>query len=138
KVQDKVCAAYARQKAGLLAEAAAQAALKQIKNAADFNSAAASDKLQVHPTGEFARAERRVPGIGAFPEAIEAAAMVSRLPATLDRVLENEGNSYIFEVIARKPPTEQEWKTEAPRFTQQLLQQRRATAWMNFINGLKL
>jgi len=53
-------------------------------------------------------------------------------------VLENGGNSFIFEVVDRTLPTEQEWKAEAPAFTQQFLQQRRASAWMNFINGLKL
>ena len=64
--------------------------------------------------------------------------MVSKVPTTLDRVLENGGNSFIFAVTARTLPTEQEWKTEGPAFTQQFLQQRRATAWMNFINDLKL
>jgi hypothetical protein len=79
-----------------------------------------------------------VPGIGPFAEATEAAAIVSKVPATLDRVLENEGNSYIFEVVRRTMPTEQEWKAQGPRFTEQFLQQRRATAWVNFINDLKL
>jgi peptidyl-prolyl cis-trans isomerase D len=138
KIEDKVHAAFVRQKAELLAAAAAQAALKQIKDAADFSSAAAINHLQVHTTGEFPRANRQVPGIGPFAEATEAAAMVSKVPATLDRVLENGGNSFIFEVVGRTLPTEQEWKAEGPNFTQQFLQQRRATAWMNFINDLKL
>jgi peptidyl-prolyl cis-trans isomerase D len=138
KVEDKVRAAYVRQKAALLAAAAAQVALKQIKDAADFKSAAAINHLQIYNTGEFPRAERGVPGIGSFAEATEAAAMVSKVPTTLDRVLENESNSYIFEVVGRTMPTEQEWKAQGPAFTQQFLQQRRATAWMNFINGLKL
>jgi peptidyl-prolyl cis-trans isomerase D len=138
EIEDKVRAAFVRQKAELLAASAAQAALKQIKGAADFNSAAATNHFQVHTTGEFPRASRQVPGIGSFAEATEAAAMVSKIPTTLDRVLENGGNSFIFEVVGRTPPTEQEWKTEGPAFTQQFLQQRRATAWMNFINDLKL
>lgn len=138
KIQDKVRAAYVRQKAALLAEAAAQTLLKQIKSAADFNSAAAVNHLQVRTTGEFARAERRIPGIGPLPDATEAAATLPNLPATLDRVMENGGNSYIFEVVARKVPTDQEWKTERPAFIQQMLQQRRATAWINFINDLKV
>jgi hypothetical protein len=112
--------------------------LKQIKRAADFDSGAAVNHLQVHTTGEFPRASRQVPGIGPFAEATEAAAMVPKVPSTLDRVLENDGNSYIVEVVARTPPTEQEWKTQGPAFTQQFLQQKRATAWMNFINDLKL
>ncbi|MBV8773894.1 MAG: peptidylprolyl isomerase [Deltaproteobacteria bacterium] len=138
KIQDKVRAAYVRQKAALLAGAAAQKLLKQIKSAADFNSAAAVNHLQVRTTGEFPRAERRIPGIGPFPEATEAAATLPNLPATLDRVMENGGNSYIVEVLARKLPTDQEWKTEGPAFIQQMLQQRRATAWINFINHLKV
>jgi peptidyl-prolyl cis-trans isomerase D len=138
KIEDKVRAAFVRQKAELLAAAAAQAALKQIKGATDFNSAAAINHFQVHTTGEFPRANRQVPGIGPFAEATEAAATVSKIPTTLDRVLENDGNSFIFEVVGRTLPTEQEWKTEGPTFTQQFLQQRRATAWMNLINDLKL
>lgn len=138
KIEDKVRGTFVRQKAELLAADAAQAVLKQIKGAADLNSAAAINHLEVHTTGAFPRANRQVPGIGPFAEATEAAAMVSKVPSTLDRVLENGGNSFIFAVTARTLPTEQEWKTEGPAFTQQFLQQRRATAWMNFINDLKL
>jgi peptidyl-prolyl cis-trans isomerase D len=138
KIKDQVRAAFVRQKAELLAADASQAALKQIKGGAEFNSVAANNRLQVHTTGEFPRASRQVPGIGSFAEATEAAAMVSKVPTTLDRVLENEGNSFIFEVVNRTPPTEQEWKTERASFTQQFLQQQRANAWMNFINNLKL
>ncbi len=138
KIEDKVRGTFVRQKAELLAADAAQAVLKQIKGAADLNSAAAINHLEVHTTGAFPRANRQVPGIGPFAEATEAAAMVSKVPTTLDRVLENGGNSFIFAVTARTLPTEQEWKTEGPAFTQQFLQQRRATAWMNFINDLKL
>jgi peptidyl-prolyl cis-trans isomerase D len=138
KIQDKVRAAFVRQKAELLAAAAAEAALKQIKGAADFTSAAAVNHLQVHSTGEFSRASREVPGIGPFLEATEASAMAAKVPTILNRVLENGGNSFIFEVLGRKLPTEQEWKVEGPSFTQQFLQQRRAAAWMSFINDLKL
>jgi peptidyl-prolyl cis-trans isomerase D len=138
KIEDKVRAAFVRQKAELLAAEAAQAALKQIKGAADLKSAAAINHLQVQTAAEFPRASRQIPGIGSFVEATEAAAMVSKVPTILDRVLENGGNSFIFEVVDRTLPTEQEWKAEAPAFTQQFLQQRRASAWMNFINGLKL
>ncbi|MBV8357746.1 MAG: peptidylprolyl isomerase, partial [Deltaproteobacteria bacterium] len=98
KIEDKVRAAFVRQKAKLLAADAAQAMLKQIKSVTDFNSVAASHHLQVHTTGDFPRANRQVPGIGSFAEATEAAAMVSKVPITLDRVLENDGNSFIFEV----------------------------------------
>jgi hypothetical protein len=138
KIADKVRETFVRQKAELLAADAAQAVLKQMKGAADLNSAAAINHLQVQATGVFPRANRQVPGIGPFAEATEAAAMVSKVPTTVDRVLENGGNSFIFAVTGRTLPTEQEWKTEGLAFTQQLLQQRRATAWMNFINDLKL
>jgi peptidyl-prolyl cis-trans isomerase D len=138
KIEDKVRAALVRQKAQQLAAAAAQAAVKEIGGAANLTSAAAANNLQVHTTGEFSRASREVPGIGQFPEATEAAAMAPKVPMILDRVLQNGGNSFIFEVLGRRPPTEQEWQAQGPTFTQQLLQQRRASAWMNFINDLKL
>jgi peptidyl-prolyl cis-trans isomerase D len=138
EIQDRVRAAFIRQKAALLAADAAQTVLKQIKGPADFNSAAAINHLEVRTTGEFPRADRQIPGIGSFGEAVEAAATMPKVPATLDRVLENEGNSYIFEVIGRTLPSEQEWTSEGPTFTQQFIQKRRATTWMNFINDLKL
>jgi peptidyl-prolyl cis-trans isomerase D len=137
KIEDKVRAAYVRQRAELLAAEAAEAVLKKIKDPADFNSAATLNRLQVHNTGEFPRAERQVPGIGPFAEATEAAALAPKVPAVLDRVLENEGNSYIVQVIGRTLPDQQEWKTKGPAFTQQLVQQKRAIAWGNFVNDLK-
>jgi peptidyl-prolyl cis-trans isomerase D len=137
KIKDKVRAAYVRQKAALLAQEAAERLLKQINRAADFNSVAAINKRQVRNTGEFARAEGNIPGIGPFADVIEAAAIVPAVPSTLDRVFENGGNSYIFQVIARKPPTDEEWKREGHSFTAQLLEQTRASTWQNFINNLK-
>ncbi len=137
KIEEKVRTAYVRQRAASLATDAAEAVLKQIKGPADFDSAATMNHLQIHTTGDFARAERQVPGIGPFAEATEAAAMVPKIPATLDRVLENEGNSYIFKVVERKLPSDQEWKAAGPTFTQQFLEQRRASAWVNFVNNLK-
>jgi peptidyl-prolyl cis-trans isomerase D len=138
QIKDKVRDAFVRQQAELLAAQAAQTAFKAIKGAPDFNWAASRNHLQVHTTGEFARATREVPGIGPFAEVTEAAAMEPRVPVTLDHVLENGGNSFIFEVVSRTPPTEQEWKTEGASFTQEFLRKRRATAWMNFLNVLKV
>jgi hypothetical protein len=51
--------------------------------------------------------------------------------------MENDGNSYIFEVSSRTPPDDSEWKIQGPTFTDRILEQRRAAAWMNFVNGLK-
>jgi peptidyl-prolyl cis-trans isomerase D len=137
QIKDKVRATYVRQHAELLAADAAQALLKQIKAGADFNAIAANNHLQVQTTGFFPRASRQIPGIGPFAEATEAAAAVAKLPSTLDRVLENQGTSFIFRVISRQLPDEQQWKAEGPAFTEQLLQQRRASGWVNFVNDLK-
>jgi peptidyl-prolyl cis-trans isomerase D len=137
-ISDRVRDAYQRQKAEVMAADAAHSALKQIKDSADFDTVAADDHMQVRMTGEFPRAGRAVPGIGGFPEATEAAAAVPKLPGIIDQVMANGGNSFIFKVINRVPPTDQEWKAEGPAFTEQFLQQRRATVWMNFVNDLKL
>ena len=138
QIKDKVREAYVRQQAALLAAAAAGSTFKRIKSAADFHSVASADHLQIRTTPEFPRARREVPGIGEFPEATEAAASVPAIPGVFDRVLENGGNSYIFEVVSRAAPSEQEWKAEGPAFTEQFLQQRRAATWVNFVNDLKL
>jgi peptidyl-prolyl cis-trans isomerase D len=138
QIEDKVHAAYVRQQAELLAAGAAEAALKKIKNPADFSSVAAANHLQVRDTGEFPRAERRVPRIGSFAEATEVAALVLKVPAVLDRVLKNEGNSYIVQVVGRTLPNQQEWKARGPAFNQQLLQQRRTIVWENFMIDLKM
>jgi peptidyl-prolyl cis-trans isomerase D len=138
QIKDKVRTAYVRQHAELLAADAAQVALKQIKAGADFNTVASNNHLQVQTTGLFPRASRQIPGIGQFAEATEAAATVAKLPSTLDRVLENQGNSFIFRAINRELPNEQEWKAAGLSFTDQLLQRKRASAWINFVNDLKL
>ena len=137
QIKDKVRTAFVRQKAEMLAFGAAQEAFRQIKGAADLNSAAVMNHLQVHSTGEFPRATREVPGIGPFAEATDAAAAVPKVPAILDHVLQNNGNSFVIEVVGRRLPTEEEWKAGGSSFTEQFLQQRRSTAWMNFINNLK-
>ena len=38
---------------------------------------------------------------------------------------------------SRTPPDASEWKIQGPTFTDRILEQRRAAAWINFINGLK-
>jgi hypothetical protein len=119
------------------ANEAATAILKQIKTASDFNVVAAENHLQVRATGDFPRASRSVPGVGSVPEATEGAAAAPTLPGVIDRVIESGGNSYIFEAISRTPPTEEEWKSEGPAFTEQLLERRRAAAWLTFVNELK-
>jgi peptidyl-prolyl cis-trans isomerase D len=138
QVEAKVQDALINQKAEQLAAAAAETALKQVKEPTDLDSAAALNHLEVRTTGEFSRASGEVPGIGPFPEVIQAAAMVTRVPATLDRVLENKGDSYIFAILSRKSPTDRDWKTQGSVFTQQFLQQRRLAAWGSFINHLKI
>jgi peptidyl-prolyl cis-trans isomerase D len=137
-ITDQVRTACQHQKAETMAANAADQALKQIKDAADLDKVAAVNHMQVKTTGEFSRASRSVPGIGIFPEVTEAAATVPKLPGVVHQVMPNGGNSFIFEVVNRMPPTEQEWKAEGPAFTEQFLQQRRAMVWMNFVNDLKL
>jgi peptidyl-prolyl cis-trans isomerase D len=61
---------------------AATAILKQIKTASDFNVVASENHLQVRATGDFPRARRSVPGVGAVPEATEGAAAAPTLPAS--------------------------------------------------------
>ena len=137
EIKDLVRQTLVRVTAESKANEAATAMLKQIKSASDFGAVAAENHLQVKTTGDFPRSSRTVPGVGTAPEATEGAAAVPALPGVVDRVIESGGNSFIFEALSRTPPGEEEWKTEGPAFTEQLLERRRAAAWLSFVNELK-
>ena len=137
EIKDKVRDRLIRVTAETKAYQAAGAALKQMKSASDFDAVAAMQHFQVRMTGEFVRATRSVPDIGEFPEVTEAAATIAKVPGMIDQVMENGGNSFIFKVVSRTPPSDDEWKRQGPTFTEQMLQRQRATAWQNFVNDLK-
>jgi peptidyl-prolyl cis-trans isomerase D len=137
EIKDLVRQTLVRVTAESKANEAATAMLKQIRTASDFGAVAAENRLQVKTTGDFPRSSRTVPGVGTAPEAIEGAAAVPTLPGVVDRVIESGGNSFIFEAISRTPPSDEEWKSEGPAFTEQLLERRQAAAWLNFVNELR-
>jgi len=111
--------------------------LGTIKNPADFDKAAAANKLAIKNVDPFVRADRRVPGIGEFPEVTDAAAAVAAIPGVIDRVMEAGGNSYLFEVTSRAEPTDDAWKLAQKDFMQEYVEQRRAQAWSQFLDSLK-
>ncbi len=137
EVRDLVRETLVRITAESEAREAAQRILKQIKGGSDFDKVAVAGTLPIRSTGPFPQASRTVPGIGEFPEVAAAAALVPQVPGVIDRVLENGGNAYVFEVLSRIPPKDEQWKAAAPAFKKQLLQARRTQAWVNFLNALK-
>ena len=136
-IESKVREVYIRNEAESQARAKAHQLLGQIKSAADFDSVAASNKYNIHKTDSFNRSTNSVPGLGSLPEVTQAASTVPSIPGVIDRVIENEGNSYLFEVLARSAPSDEDWKDAERNFTEELLQQRRAEAWQQFIDQLK-
>jgi hypothetical protein len=137
EIKDLVRQALVRVTAESKSSEAATAMLKQIKTASDFGAVAAENHLQIRTTGDFPRSSRTVPGVGTVPEATEGAAALPTLPGVIGRVMESGGNSFIFEAISRTPPSDEEWKSEGPAFTEQLLERRQAAAWLNFVGELK-
>jgi len=129
--------AFIRIEAEKKARAAAQGMLKQIKSPGDLATVAAQNHLSVAQTGDFPKASRAVPGLGEIPGLTPAAAALPTLPGVIDQVMENDGNSFIFELTSRTPPDPADWKIQGPTFTDRLLQQRRAATWIDFVNGLK-
>jgi len=115
----------------------AQKILATIKSPADFDKAAASNKLPIKNVDPFVRADRSVPGIGQFPEVTDAAAAVPVIPGVIDHVMESGGNSYLFEVTSRAEPTDDEWKSAQKAFLQEYVEQRRTQAWQRFLDQLK-
>ena len=87
--------------------------------------------------GEFSRAEGTIPVVGRFPAATDAAGLVIKVPDVIDRVLEHGGDSYLFEVLSRRPPDNEQWKKEGPAFTDRMLEERREQAWSRFAASLK-
>ncbi len=137
EIESKVSEAFVQEQAEIAARDSAQSILKQIKTADDFAKVAAADKLQVHDTGEFGREGGAVPPIGRFPEVTDAAGSVVEIPGLIDRVMEHGGDSYLFEVLSRKPPGDEAWEKDGPSFTERMLQSRREQAWTRFVDGLK-
>jgi hypothetical protein len=137
EVRDKVRATLIRLKAENAAREAAEGALKRIKTATDFPAVAAAENLRIYNTGPFDRASQSLPGIGEFPEVTEAAGVIPTLPGLIGQVLQHNGNSYIFRLLSRVSPSQDDWNKAAPRFKEQLLQTRRAEAWQAFLDSLK-
>jgi hypothetical protein len=137
EIEAQVREAVIRTTAQSQASQQAQKILATIKGPADFDKAAASNKLAIKNVDPFVRADRRVPGIGEFPEVTDAAAAVPVIPGVIDRVMESSGNSYLFEVTSRAEPTDADWKTAQKAFLQEYLEQHRAQAWTRFLDQLK-
>ncbi|MGC2275072.1 MAG: SurA N-terminal domain-containing protein [Candidatus Binatus sp.] len=137
EIEAQVRDAVIRTTAQAQASAQAQKILATIKTPADFDQAAAANKLAIKNVEPFPRVDRRVPEIGEFPEVTDAAAAVPVIPGVIDRVMENGGNSYLFEVISRAEPSDADWKTAQKAFLEEYVQQRRAQAWTQFLDSLK-
>lgn len=137
EIEAQVREAVIRTTAQAQASQQAQKILATIKSPTDFDKAAALNKLAIKNVDPFVRADRRVPGIGEFPEVTDAAAAVPVIPGVIDRVMESSGNSYLFEVTSRAEPTDADWKTAQKAFLQEYVEQRRAQAWTRFLDSLK-
>lgn len=126
-----------RQLAVGVARTQGQKLLEQIKGPGDFAAVAAANKLEVTKVSEFARSTRAVPGLGEFREVTDASGTVPNVPGVIDRVMEHNGNSYIFMVTARSAPSDEEWKKDEQSFTDEYLSLARAQAWTRFVDGLR-
>ena len=137
EIEPQVREALIRSTAEAEASQQADKILATIKSPADFDKAAAANKLAIKNVDPFLRADHRVPGIGEFPEVTDAAAAVPAIPGLIDRVMENGGNSYLLEVASRAEPADDEWKSAQKSFMQEYVEQRRAQAWTGFLDQLK-
>ncbi len=136
-VEAKVREAYLQTTAEAQARAKAQDLLKQMKTADDFDKIAKANNLAIHQTDSFLRSSETVPDLGSFPEVTEAAGTVAKVPGVIDRVMQNKGDAYLFELVERTAPSEDDWKAAEKDFTGEFAQQRRADAWQRFIEALK-
>jgi len=137
EIEPKVREAYIRSNAETQARNRSQELLKQIKSPDDLEKVAQANKLAIVHTDAFSRSSETVPALGSFPEVADATGSVPKIPGVIDRVMENKGDAYIFEVTERTPPPDDEWKPAQNDFTSEFEQQRRAEAWQQFIQALK-
>lgn len=137
EIEPKVRAALVRQMAEAKALEQATALIEQIKNPAGFAAAAAAAKLTIRTTGGFSRADHSIPGLGEFSEAVQAASLVPATPAIIARPLALDGDAYVFEVTSRTLPGDDQWKAAKTAFRSELLKQRQAQAWENFVGDLR-
>ncbi len=119
------------------ARAEAGKLLARIKQPADFDKIAQQNKLTIQKTGAFPRSGGTVPGIGALPEVADAAATVPQVPGVIRRVMQQDGNAYIFEVLNRTLPSDKEWASAKKDFMREYVARRQAQAWMRFVDALK-
>jgi peptidyl-prolyl cis-trans isomerase D len=136
-IKAKVRTALVQDMAKAEASSRAAAFIKQVKTPADFAQAAAAAKLQVHSTGDFSRADGSIPDIGAFPAAIQAAAMAPAVPHMIGHPLTLDGNAYVFEVQKRGVPDDAQWKQAKQDFIARLRGQRQLQAWASFVQALR-
>jgi len=136
-IEAKVRDAYIKDTAQAQARTRAQDLLKQIQSADDFDKVAQANHLTIHTTDSFLRSSESVPGLGSFPEVSDASGTVPKVPGVMDRVMQNKGDAYLFEVTERTLPSDEDWKTAQADFTSEFEQRQRAEAWQHFLEGLK-
>jgi peptidyl-prolyl cis-trans isomerase D len=136
-IEAKVRDAYVRSIAEADARAEARKLIAQVKTPADFKSVAESNNLTIHNVDPFERSSSSVPGIGQFPEVTDATGAVAQVPGVIDRVMEQSGNSYIFELTSRSNPSDEQWNGAKDSFTEEYLALRRSQAWTRYLEELK-
>ncbi|MGO9602438.1 MAG: SurA N-terminal domain-containing protein [Candidatus Binataceae bacterium] len=137
EIDAKVRDAYVRAAAEADARVAAQKLIDQIKTPADFKRVAEAGNLTIHDVDPFERSQQVIPGLGEFPEVADAAGVIAQVPGVIGSVMEQGGNSYIFEVTSRTVPDDDAWQTARDSFTEEYLSSRRARAWTQFLDELK-
>ena len=67
----------------------------------------------------------------------EAAGSVPTLPGLIDQTMQQDGNSYIFKLLSRVAPSDEEWEKAAASFKKDLLVRKQQLAWQDFVDQLK-
>jgi len=137
EIEARVRDAYVRVMAAAAARTQARKLIEQMKTSADFRRVAETNNLTIRNVDPFDRSTSSIPGLGDFPEVIEETGTVATVPGLIERVMERDGNSYIFEVTSRSNPSEEAWKSAKDSFMQEYLAGRRAQAWTRYLEQLR-
>jgi hypothetical protein len=137
EIEARVRDAYVRVMAEAAARTQARKLIGQMKTPADFKRVAETNNLAIYNVDSFDRSTSSIPGLGDFPEVSDEIGTVATVPGLIERVMERDGNSYIFQVTARSKPSEEAWKSAKDAFMQEYLAGRRAQAWTRYLEELK-
>jgi peptidyl-prolyl cis-trans isomerase D len=136
-IEARVEVDFRREKAGPLAQAAAEAFLEGARSSADLASAAEADGRSLDASPLFTRSGGVVPGIGAAADLKHAAFALSAEAPLADRTFRVAGDAYVVALAERELPEGEDLEAQIEATHTAMTNQRRSQVMQRYINELR-